>query len=254
MVRTVTIIALLISLLACERENSDATLIVQGVLIADKTADGFRVSLIEDFSQRPIRNASVAILSENGDRITLDPHPDEEGRYFDADGSFIPQAGQAYQLEVIWQDHRLNAETVIPLQIEPLQVSATTIPVDPVNPGQPVFSVLWTDPPGIAQVLTLDVLETEPEAIPFEVPAGQFDERYSVPVAGQGTTLFDTDFEVYGAHTLTVYAVDEAYESVFFYQPGESGSLLTSGPENILGGGGYFASATQLEISIEIIE
>ncbi len=230
------------------------TLLVQGVLIADKTADGFRVSLIEDFTERAIADAVVSIHSENGDRIILDPHPDEEGRYYDADGSFIPQAGQSYRIEVRWREHRLQAETVLPPQIETVQVSATTIPIDPVNPGQPVFSVLWSDPPGVAQVLTLEVLETAPEIIPFEVQAGQFADRYNVPVAGQGTTLFDTDFEVYGNHRLTVYAIDQSYESVFFYQPGESGNVLTSGPENVRGGAGYFAGATRLEISMDIIE
>lgn len=254
MVKQSIYIVMIFALFACTKQESGSTLIVEGVLVAGEPADNVRVSLMRDFSETKVSDATVNLFSDAGDRIALSPRPDAQGVYFDADAAFTPQAGATYRIEVSYEDHFAHATTTVPVQIAATQISATTIPITGDSPGQPVFSVLWQSGAQFSHVLTLDNLEDAPQTIPFDVLAGRFDEQYAVPVPGFGTTLFDTDFEFYGLHTLSIFAIDKDYEAVFFYQPGESGNVITGGPENILGGAGYFTSASRLNIELEIVE
>ena len=112
----------------------------------------------------------------------------------------------------------------------------------------------WDDDDDLSHVLSLDVTEDDPSLIPFDVPSGNFAANYRFPLTGQGATLLNTDFEYYGEHNLTIYGLDQQYEALFFYQPGEAGVIIDDGPENVEGGAGYLVGLTRVKVALELTE
>jgi hypothetical protein len=251
MVRVATLIWLVVlGVSACRPDERIESIAMQGILIAGEPL-AVEVELVRDFQSLPLSNATVVCHLSDGGKVNLQQDPLNAARWFS--NEITVNANTHYAIEVLTDVLHARAETTVPAAINLVQVSATVIPVNVNSLGQPIFTVLWATDAGISHVLTL----TEPtagETIPFAVPSGNFEAQYSLPVPGQGTTLFDTDFQVYGEHTLTVYAIDRAYENLFFYRPAEGGNRLTTGPSNVEGGTGYLTSATRVEVAIEIVE
>ena len=144
----------------------------------------------------------------------------------------------------------MTARVEVPAQLEINQVSAQVIPIDEASIGQPIFTILWENNEETTQLLVLE--EEAGNPIPFTVPSGQFSISFNGPVPGQGATLFDTDFEFYGNHTLSIYAVPEVYETAFFYRPDPLDGALSDGPDNVYNGSGYVYGASKIEVDITI--
>jgi hypothetical protein len=235
---------------ACRPDERVESIAVQGVLIAGESL-AVQVNLLHDFQQVPLANAQVICHFSDGSQVNLQQDQVNPSRWFNDEVTIV--ANTRYDLEIIHSNHHARATTTVPADIILIQVSSTVIPININSLGQPIFTVLWATELGVSHVLTL----SEPEGevpIPFLGPSGNFDAQYSLPVPGQGTTLFDTDFQFYGEHTLTVYAIDRDYENLFFYRPADGGNRLTTGPSNVEGGTGYLTSASKVEVVIEIVE
>lgn len=251
MVKTNYILLLCVILFsACRPDERVESISLQGVLIAGESLE-VQVALVQDFQSLPMDGAQVTCRLPDGSSVQLEQDGQEPTRWFSDDIVII--SGATYQIEVGTSSHHASAETTVPNEIELVQVSATVIPINENSLGQPIFTVLWASAANVSHVLTLQE-PIEGLTIPFSVPSGNFNVQYSLPVPGQGTTLFDTDFKFYGEHTLTIYAIDRDYEEVFFYRPAEGGNRLTMGPSNVEGGTGYLTSASQTDVVIEIVE
>lgn len=244
------ILVLMVS--ACRPDAQDPTITVSALLVEDRQAE-VRVALVEGFSERPLDDgARVSLIAEDGEVWLLVADENNPLVFGHPAGQAVVQPGTTYRVEITNGEQFATAEAHVPESIELVQVSSTQIPVNAASTGQPIFTVLWAADPLRSKVLVL----TEPEdaqEIPFNVPSGTFAIQYRLPVPGSGTTLFDTDFKYYGLHILELYAIDKAYEELFFYTPTEGGRRLTSGPSNIQGGAGYFAAAARTELVIEIL-
>lgn len=251
-------IAVLILLVSCQKDTSDPEtwIVVQGVLVEGEYAQvrlTHPVAFEASSAAEGITGAIVLLDGPNG-TVRLSEIAGSNGVYSDTSGEMQIEAGATYSLSVSKGDEKVFATAQVPASIGLVQSSATSIPIDPASTGQPIYSIFWTQVEGFTHVLTLDVQEELPIQIPFSVNAGNFDEQYAFPVPGQGTTIFDTDFYYYGNHKLTVFAIPEAYDAIFFYQNGTGGEQVTEGPDNIEGGSGYFTAVSKLEVDLEIFE
>lgn len=257
MVRFVVICTLFL-FASCVKESAtkEDWIVVNGILVEG------------EFAQLTLTNAvgfdeTTAPNSVSGAKVRIDG-PDNSvllteiegfpGRYSDTAGEMLIEANKTYSLVITKEDQRLEAEATVPGAVNIVQSSATMIPINPSSTGEPIYSIFWSQEDNISHVLTLDLQEDVFNEIPFSVSSGNFSTQYAFPVPGQGTTVFDTDFAYYGTHMLTVYAIDEDYDALFFYQNGSGGDQVTEGLNNIDGGSGYFAGASKLEVELEIFE
>ncbi len=199
----------------------------------------------------PVIGADVRLSGSN--EIALVGDVAVPGHYYNPSADIV-MANQQYELLINHQGKEVSAITRVPKQLIIEQVSAQTIPIDPNSTGQPIFSVLWEDNEEYSYVLMLKNLEASPEEIPFSVPSGQFEEIYNAPIPAQGATLYDTDFKYYGNHILTIYAINKEYEEVFFYQLDYGVTQISTGPENIVNGSGFFSGVSFVEISLNLLE
>lgn len=251
-------IASLVCLMSCEKStsSSETWIVVNAVLVEGEYPQVKLTHPVHfDVSSEAegVAGAKAVLTGPNGN-VTLTELEGMNGLYSDVNGEMAIEAGASYSIAISKGDEELFASTQVPESIGLVQSSATSIPVNPASTGQPIYSIFWTQVEGFTHVLTLDVQEEAPVGIPFSVSSGNFNQQYSFPVTGQGTTIFDTDFFYFGTHQLTVYAISEEYDAIFFYQNGAGGEQITEGPDNIEGGSGYFTSASKLEVELEIFE
>lgn len=249
----------MIFLSACNEQVIRETIVVDGKLYTNERISDIHLSVVRSegdvfLGQFPLSGAEVSLLSEAGELIPLEESPSIQGKYLDPVLQRVVLSGETYTLQVRWEGKEAKAMATIPPELELLQVSTTTIPINPDSPNEPIFTVIWDDDDDLSHVLSLNVTEDSPSEIPFDVPSGNFDANYRFPLTGQGATLLNTDFEFYGEHNLTIYGLDQEYEALFFYQPGEAGVIIDDGPENIVGGAGYFVGLTRVKVALDLIE
>ncbi|MBI1266390.1 MAG: DUF4249 family protein [Cryomorphaceae bacterium] len=259
MVRCLTY-CLVFLLLSCKGVNVDdlaeTELAVYALIIANEPVKNVRVNYLTTLNGvktgEPIVDANV-FLSAQGVEVELSPDPTSPGSYYDEAGVLDVLPNTTVSIRVEYKTKRATASAAVPDETEIVSVSASTIPVDELSLGQPVFSVLWTQQPGFSHVLTLD----EPPGgavIPFTVPSGLFSAQYRLPVPGQGTTLYDVDFTYYGIHTLSIITIDANYDALFFSAFDALDQRVNNEFDNVEGGAGFFGAATRSIIEIEIIE
>lgn len=256
MVRYLLIASVVLFFLACRPDVTQPTLVVNGLLI-DQQPLRIELSALRDFEAVPTDGATVVCRFENNgqeEEYVLEPQPDNPTVYIAPEGAPLIEAGLSYTLSATWEGTTARAAVTVPEPISFIQISNTSIPVDPASQGQPVFSVLWEASPGFSRVFTLTEPSDNPVEIPFGLPAGRFAEQFRLPIPGQGTTLWDIDFRYYGTHELGIYTIDREFESLFFYTPGEGGARLTRGPSNVENGAGVVAGASFTTIEIEILQ
>lgn len=237
---------ILVFLSACDgsfRDDNENWLLVQGFLLADAPVS-LLIAPLQEGQSIDIKEATLSSLA--GEVIQLQY---ENGFLKGPDDELI-QANSIYNLRVEGEERTLSARIEVPAQLEINQVSAQVIPVDEASIGQPIFTILWDNNEETTQLLVLE--EEAGNPIPFTVPSGQFSISFNGPVPGQGATLFDTDFEFYGNHTLSIYAVPEVYESAFFYRPDPLDGALSAAPDNVYNGSGYVYGASKIEVDITI--
>lgn len=257
MVRLTCIVALFL-FASCTKEGAtkEDWIVVNGILVENEFAQlslSNAIGFDETALPTPVTGARVR-LDGPTTSVLLTEIEGIPGRYSDTAGEMLLEADQSYRLVVTKDDQQLQAEATIPPPVNIVQSSATMIPINPASTGEPIYSIFWEQENNISHVLKLDLQEDTFDEIPFSVNSGNFSTQYAFPVPGQGTTVFDTDFNYYGTHLLTVYAIDEAYDALFFYQNGSGGDQVTEGLNNIDGGSGYFAGASKLEVELEIFE
>lgn len=249
-----TAIALLLVMLfsACRPDADESTIVMESLLLAGEAPEVTIYKLNEQLV-RNLEDPVASITDGTGNSWSLLADPNDPQRFTVEAGDLIIEAERSYELLVQEGGREARARVVIPPAVELIQVSSTTIPINSGSTGQPTFTVLWEANPDLSHVLNLEVLDVDAPEIPFSVPSGNFAVQYRFPVPGQGTTLFDTDFAVYGQHRLRIYAIPKSDESLYFYLPEEGGAQLTGSISNVQGGSGYVSSASYVDIELELI-
>jgi hypothetical protein len=213
MVRFAYILLIVTGFSACRPDTVQPTVVIEGVLVANEDAQ-LRVYLLTDFVRSAIDKATVTMVTEEGAFAVMQQDEADRERFVLSDASFEIEAQKSYTVEVVYEEKLIWATAHIPPTIEIVQISSTTIPVNPASNGQPIFSVLWQATPSLARVLTLNE-PNDANIIPFQVSSGNFANQFRLPVPGQGTTLWDTDFRYYGLHRLQIYTISQEFEEVF---------------------------------------
>jgi hypothetical protein len=242
--------------LGCQKEDlgTETTFALQGVLKEGLVVEGIKVSSLKSvdglIAEEPIGDADV-VISHNGTQYPLTYDP-AVGTYYDATATLDVLPENTYSIEVVKDDEVLTSEAVIPPNVELVFTSEQVIPIDPDTGGEPIFSAIWSPIEGHVFVLALENTEDDPVEIPFTNGGGSFDTFFQFPLDVTGVTIFDNDFTYYGTHRLTVFAISTEYESVFYYSPSSLRENLQNGPDNVLGGAGYFAGASNTVITLEL--
>ncbi len=235
---------------ACRPDANPPTIALSALLIEGEPVS-VNVALVDGFELHPAGQAEVTLRNNAGQTFDLSVSSSDPFEWV-ADGVSI-EAGRSYSLTVVYDEQMAMAEAVVPQPIAIAQISSTTITVNPASTGQPIFTVLWEANSEVSRLLVLDEPAEGAQEIPFTGSSGNFANQFRLPVPGQGTTLWDTDFRYYGLHTLSILTIDKAYESLFFYTPAEGGQRLTEGVTNVVNGTGYVAAASRHTIEIEIL-
>lgn len=256
MVRTIVLFSLLLTL-GCTKTTSTRTGVLNAVLkVGSLATDVYfaEIPLGDELNNPiPITNGTV-IISSDDLKVELTPIPGREGFYSDPNGVMVFEPNESYVVSARLDELELMGSVLMPEPLVLEQVSATEIPVDPNIPNEPIFSVIWDNNNDLSHVLALEHIEENPTEIPFNVPAGNFERNFQFPVTGQGATLLNTDFLYYGSYRLSITAIDQDYESLFFYQAGDAGVIIDQGPENIIGGSGYVVGVSHEIIELELTE
>ncbi len=204
----------------------------------------------EQKGQTPVEDAKVRIV--NGE-LALSLSETIQGEYNRKFPSQWAVEGESVVLEMDGEVQCM-AQAKIPPHILPTFVGPTTFTINPSNPGASVFSLKWEAIPGFSYLLELESVENNPTEIPFDVPAGLFQDQFFAPIEENETTLLDTDFKYYGRHLLTVYVIEDLYKDFFFFRNRGQGFLATQGPDNIIGARGLWTCVNAYQIELEILD
>jgi hypothetical protein len=167
--------------------------------------------------------------------------------------SEVPQSGDLLSIDFRSGDIRLSVETVMPSSPVGLTVVPNVFSIQ-TNSAHAVATVQWMAEEGIFFLLKLEVMEDNPQLIPFSgISGGNFFKDFEGLVIQQGLTLVNTDFSYYGLHRITVYSFDKETAELISYLPQFNGGIITSPPQNINGGSGFLAGMGKAEVFFEIL-
>jgi hypothetical protein len=229
--------------------------VLTGILVEGETAGGFMFFQLKDYSggvgQVP-DNATISIHDENSNSCQMVL---QQGSVFGCPGNdLVIAGGEQYLIEASAGDEQLSVLVDVPDPFDLLSLSNTTFTIDETQPTEIAFQFSWEDDSRYSYVLTLEPLN--PDAIPSPFfPSDAFEIQYGLPVL-EGQATFRADYFNYiGLFKVTIYAIDKAYESVFFFDPvSDVRGYLNAGPDNVEGGKGFITGVSRVEFEIEIIQ
>jgi hypothetical protein len=170
-------------------------------------------------------------------------------------GNFQIVAGHSYQLEISREGEVYTAACEVPPALVLVNLSNSSAQIDTSTMGAPLLSVTWNELPTdkYSYALLLENVETNPVVIPFtQVTGGQFAALYQTPILNNTITLFDSDFNYYGQHRLSIFAIERGLEYLYFYNSSDLRGLLQTAPGNVRGAHGYFAGVSRLTVDLLI--
>lgn len=203
---------------------------------------------------------------QSGKRAISDAHlrlRDKQGGVKDAvfeNGSYrvhgLPiVSGHAYELEIEYNGKDYSAQCEVPPALVLVNLTSSTAHIDPNTMGAPIITVTWNELPTerYSYVLLLEHLDEEPQVIPFaQTSGGQFAALYQSPILNNTITLFDTDFNYYGPHRLSIFAIERGLEHLYFYDSSDLRGLLQTAPGNVIGAHGYFTGVSRVAVDLLI--
>jgi len=241
--------------MSCSKHNEESLRIenpiLTGTLIGGASpSDILFFTLAESgVGSLPIRDVTFYLSDENGNETMLS----SSGDAYSAN-NFLIQPDRTYTIAADYQETKVKASCTIPPSVVLVNITNEAIDVDPSSEGQPVTTISWNelDNTKYSYALKLENLEPQKVEIPFNVPSGNFGLLYDAPVLHHAVTLFDTDFKYYGTHRLTVYAIEQTLEDVYFYNSSDIRGLLQMAPDNVSGAQGYFSGVTSFSVTMLI--
>lgn len=241
-------ISLVFCLISCESKQESGVFFLSGYY--DATADSAAVKVFyfdENAQQSNSFNRLVSVKGESGEvkLVQLDDFT------FVSKGA-LPDWNEQVTIKVNG-DHVMHCTVQIPVPIEAIFQSSSNVVIQSENPGEEVLTLGWTElSDDFSYLLQLESLSDMPSEIPFE--GGLFEKQFSGPIEESAITLVASDFEYFGPHRLTVYVIPEAYKDVFFFQGRGLGYLATEGPDNVIGGKGFFTATRSISFEFEITQ
>lgn len=241
-------ITLIFCLISCESEQESGVFFLSGYYDATADSAAVRVFYFDENAQLSQSfNRLVSVRGESGEvkMVQLDDFT------FVSEGA-LPDWSEQVTVKVNG-DHVMHCTVRIPEPIEATFQSSSTVVIQSENPGEEVLSLGWTDlSDDFSYLLQLESLSETLVEIPFE--GGLFEKQFSGPIEESAITLVASDFKYFGPHRLTVYAIPEDYKDIFFFQGRGLGFLATEGPDNVIGGKGFFTATRSISFEFEITQ
>lgn len=229
--------------------------VLTGVLVENETANNIRFFLLPEFGTGLLTapdNASVVVRDQQG--VQWELSAESEGVYHFPDASLIFESGKEYFVEANHGKGKLTVQVSLPESFLLLTLSNTEYTLQPDNPGASAFHFSWEDNEEYSYVITLEPLANDPIPSVF-YPNHDFQNQFQLPILEGQAILRASYFNYVGPHQVTIYAIDKAYESVFFFNPvADIRSYLNSGPDNVIGGSGFVTGVSKVSFIIEILE
>lgn len=228
-------------LCTCNPDKPVREVIVLGTFITNQEPS---LQLLYADNLSPVQDAQVTMKTDN---LVTSLHWD--GVKYSNEVTIISPA-QNVDLSFTFADHSASAKIQVPPAIDLVNISNTNITINPNSTGSPALVLQWTALPikNYSFLLQLEPLSENPVEIPFTVPAGRFATQYSGPLDQTGTILFDTDFKYYGEHRLTIYTIDKAFASLFFYDKTDLRGLALLSPDNIQNAKGFLTAVSSTSV------
>ncbi|MFN0031158.1 MAG: hypothetical protein ACKVOR_03260 [Flavobacteriales bacterium] len=222
-------------------------LVLSALLVSDEPIEDIRTFYFDGAGQ--VSHFELQDLSINHYHLAY-----ENSHYILPDST--ANAGSHYTISGKFNGNHVVAMIQMPPPIElmgKLSTDTITIDTDPLSTLQLVFAWTALDTDKYSYVLMLEVLEENPQAIPFQTePQSSFEQSFSGPQEQAGAVLYETDFRYYGTHRITVFAIEKSLEEVFFFEPSDIRGLLKNGPDNVEGAMGYAAGTSKFSFEIEV--
>ncbi|MFT4678900.1 MAG: hypothetical protein ACI84C_002500 [Flavobacteriales bacterium] len=253
-------ITLCMLLVSCEKDEVETqyeeVVVLKGILIAGDQLASIGLGTIQSIGyssiEEPIEGASVFIAG-GGQESVLGETEESPGVYSTPVDGIIILPGHDYQVDVVVNGQELTALAYVPELLNFISISDPTLIVDENDPGQLVFETSWVEAEGYEYVFVLEEPFEDPVQIDFSVASGNFRSVHGLPTEKTFLRIYDTDLKFYGSHLLHIYKIDLAYSDLFRYSPAVSQNVF-NGPDNIIGGAGYYTGVSLVTLELEVEE
>lgn len=247
--KTLFYIFLAAVLCSCAKDKAQPTqYVLTGVLEAGKNPEQIFIYMFDGETRTEVKDALV-VLSFESTSLLLAYEPNK-GYCISQDLSLVTP-GLKYTLRAQIGDNLLEASTEVPEIPVMLQMSPTSFVVDPNNPQGVVFSCAWDAADTLSYLLQLKSTELNPAIIPFQDGGGKFLQSFSGPYDSNGLALVASDFEFYGGNKLSILAISPTYRNILLQPSTDDRNFLLNGPDNVVGGLGFFTAVSSTQVSLD---
>ncbi len=175
-----------------------------------------------------------------------------EGIYTLDAKTLVPQAGEAYGLEVIYGSKTLTANTEIPAKPLGFTSSTSTFTVPTFGGGFPSFpdpvKLNWKSESGAYYLLVVKNIESSPDPIFENIDPEDLPNFRSEPIQANSYELNFQNFRFLGRHQVILYRIRPEYATLY-EQNGTNSLNLANVPTNIEGGGlGIFTGIAAADV------
>lgn len=243
--------------------NSDAPVIEAYLLPGDtpevKVSKLLPYSEDEDVSQEPVSGLTISLISEG--KIYTSTEDSNAGSYL-FDEELIIEDGKQYNLEFLYKDFVIKAETVVPSKPVEFSVSTENIYVSRVIPGQMGMSAFdpieltWNNSDNSYYILRTEYLETELDFINANMASNDMDfptSNTTTPILGDAYSINSRSVLFFGTYRLILYKINQEY--VDLYETiGQNSNSLTNPLTNIENGWGIFTGLNADTLFLEVKE
>lgn len=249
-----------ILLLSCEKDQVqtqyEETVVLKGILVAGDQFATIQVGTIQSIGDSSIENpisGASAFVSGGGQESVMGEADATMGSYSSPINDIVIISGHDYKVDVVVNGQELSSTAYVPEPLSFISISDPTLIVDENEPGELVFEASWEEEAGYEYVFVLEESSENPVLIDFNVPAGNFRLIHGLPTEKTFLRIYDTDLKYYGSHLLQIYKIDLAYSELFRYSPGVNHNVF-NGPDNVVGGAGYFTGVSKVTLELEVEE
>lgn len=233
--------------------------VVQAYLYAGEPVKDIRLTstlaIDADTSKAPPINDAEVVLIKDGERFELTASAGDSGYYHYAGDDLIVQTNDLFQIEIIYNDKLVSAETTVPevpinlaLSDNVFQVPDYFIPSD-MDEG---ITLSWTNENDALYFVVIDNLEDNPQEILTYMPSTALKRLISQPI---NRDFYNINFRLVthrGKHRIKLYRINQEYADL--YQSREQDSRDLNEPlTNIVNGLGIFSAFNSDSIFFNVV-
>jgi len=229
--RILIIFSVLITFNACSNENEpgqeEDLLVLEAYLYNGMPIENISLSKTISFTSADtiFPRISEAFISICWNNQTYPLIPSEkEGFYHNPDTNLKIITGETYQIEALYADKVLSAQTIVPQPSGELNLSTNTLYIDPnltpremMQNGIGTIEITWDNPSNDYFFLAIENLETNPETIDLGFDGGG--KSFTFRSQPFNTEAFSARLfmaiKQYGTHRVRLFRVNQEYVDLY---------------------------------------